>query len=87
MIRSTGTSGLIAAGSPPRSSIASRIAARSTTAGTPVKSCISTRAGWKGISTLGSAFASQPAIASTSSEVTEVPSSSRSAFSSRTLSE
>ena len=33
MIRSTSTSGLIAAGSPPRSSIASRIAARSTTAG------------------------------------------------------
>ena len=67
MTRSTSTSGLIAAGSPPRSSIASRIAARSTTAGTPVKSCISTRAGWKGISTEGSALASQLAIASTSS--------------------
>ena len=87
MTRSTSTSGLIAAGSPPRSSIASRIAARSTTAGTPVKSCISTRAGWKGISTEGSAFASQEAIASTSSELTDSPSSRRSAFSSSTLSE
>ena len=55
MTRSTGTSGLIFAGSPPSSSIASRIAARSTTPGTPVKSCISTRAGWNGISSLGSA--------------------------------
>ena len=53
----------------PISSIASRIAARSTTAGTPVKSCISTRAGWNGISTLGSAVASQVAIASTSAAV------------------
>ena len=85
--RSTSTSGLIAAGSPPISSIASRIAARSTTAGTPVKSCISTRAGWKGISTLGSAAASQPAIASTSAALTETPSSSRSTFSSSTLTE
>jgi hypothetical protein len=87
MIRSTSTCGLIAAGSPPSSSIASRIAARSTTAGTPVKSCISTRAGWKGISIDGSAFASQVAIASTSSAVTAVPSSSRRAFSRSTLSE
>ncbi len=56
-------------------------------AGTPVKSCISTRAGWNGISSEGSALASQDAIASTSAAVTESPSSSRSAFSSRTLSE
>jgi hypothetical protein len=67
--------------------MASLIAARSTTAGTPVKSCISTRAGWNGISTSGSALASQLAIASTSSAVTEVPSSRRSEFSSRTFSE
>ena len=40
-----GDSGLIRAASPPSSSIASRMAARSTIAGTPVKSCISTRAG------------------------------------------
>ena len=31
---------------PPIAFIASRMAARSTTAGTPVKSCSSTRAGW-----------------------------------------
>ena len=42
---SAGCSGLIRSGSPPSSRIASRIAARSTMAGTPVKSCISTRAG------------------------------------------
>jgi hypothetical protein len=40
-----GIRGLIFFGSPPTSSIALRIAARSTTAGTPVKSCITTRAG------------------------------------------
>jgi hypothetical protein len=85
MIRSTGTRGSIRSGLPPRASIASRIAARSTSAGTPVKSCISTRAGWKGISALGSAAASQVAIASTFSRVTDPPSSSRSAFSSKTL--
>ena len=50
MTSSTGTSGLIAAGSPPISAIASRIAARSTTHGTPVKSCRITRAGVKAIS-------------------------------------
>ena len=32
-------------GSPPRRAMAERIAARSTAAGTPVKSCSSTRAG------------------------------------------
>ena len=52
---SAGTSGLILAGSPPRSAIASRMAARSTTAGTPVKSCITTRAGVNAISFVGSA--------------------------------
>ncbi|ESU82798.1 hypothetical protein WRSd5_02412 [Shigella dysenteriae WRSd5] len=45
MTRSTGESGLTFAVSPPRRLTASRIAARSTTAGTPVKSCISTLAG------------------------------------------
>jgi hypothetical protein len=44
-----------------------------------------TRAGWKGISTEGSAAASQEAIASTSAAVTEVPSSKRRTFSSSTL--
>ena len=59
MTSSAGTSGLIFDGSPPRSAIASRIAARSTIAGTPVKSCITTRAGVKAISLLGSALWSQ----------------------------
>ena len=45
MTRWHGTSGLIFCASPPSAVIASRIAARSTTQGTPVKSCISTRAG------------------------------------------
>ena len=87
MTRSTGTSGLIFDASEPSSSIASRIAARSTIAGTPVKSCISTRAGWNGISSEGRPCASHEAIVSTSASVTESPSSSRSTFSSRTLSE
>jgi hypothetical protein len=38
-------SGLMRSGSPPNAVIASRIAARSTTQGTPVKSCSTTRAG------------------------------------------
>ena len=71
--------------SPPRSAIASRIAARSTTAGTPVKSCRITRAGVKAISSLGSALASQRASFSTSSAVTEPLPSVRSRFSSSTL--
>ena len=47
--------------------MASRMAARSTTAGTPVKSCMRIRAGAKAISVSGSASASQPASASMSS--------------------
>src|SRR5665647_3029142 len=44
MTSSAGASGLIRAGSPPRSAIASRMVARSTTQGTPVKSCMITPA-------------------------------------------
>ena len=54
MTSSAGASGLIFAGSPPRAPIASRMAARSTTHGTPVKSCMSTRAGVNWISVSGS---------------------------------
>ncbi len=43
-------SGLILRGSPPSLANASLMTARSTTAGTPVKSCMMTRAGLKGIS-------------------------------------
>ena len=75
------------AGSPPISAIASRIAARSTTQGTPVKSCRITRAGVNAISFEGSAFASQVASASMSSRRMPTPSSLRSRFSSSTLSE
>ena len=88
MTRSTGTSGLIFCGSPPRFFIASRIAARSTTAGTPVKSCISTRAGLKAIS-----FSAEPlfwiqfAASSMSALLVLRPSSLRSMFSIMTFKE
>ena len=51
---STGTSGLTCAASPPRVSSASRMAARSTTPGTPVKSCMRTRSGVRAISAASS---------------------------------
>ena len=85
MTSSAGASGLIFVGSPPRSAIASRMVARSTTQGTPVKSCMITRAGVNWISLSGSASASQPASARMSSAVMFAPSSVRSRFSSRTL--
>ena len=87
MTSSAGTSGLILLSSPPSSRIASRIAARSTIAGTPVKSCMTTRAGVKAISWLGSAVASQLARASMSWARIASPSSLRSRFSSRIFSE
>jgi hypothetical protein len=76
MTRSTGTSGLIWRGIAAELFMASRMAARSTTAGTPVKSCISTRAGRKAISfsTLPR-LSSQSATASMSALVTVRPSS------------
>ena len=49
--KSTGTNGLISSAFPPSFTTASLIAARSTTAGTPVKSYKITLAGLKGIST------------------------------------
>ena len=84
---SAGTSGLILFGSPPIVLIASRIAARSTTAGTPVKSCMITRAGVNAISFDGSSVAFQVASASMSAARIDSPSSLRSRFSSRILSE
>ena len=85
MTSSAGASGLICFGSPPSSTIASRIVARSTTHGTPVKSCMSTRAGVNWISVSGSASGSQPASARMWSAVMLAPSSVRSRFSSSTL--
>jgi hypothetical protein len=61
------------------------MAARSTMHGTPVKSCMSTRAGVKPISADGSAAGSQPASAWIWPAVIIRPSSLRSRFSSSTL--
>jgi hypothetical protein len=82
-----GTSGLILAGSPPMSAIASRIAARSTTAGTPVKSCMTTRAGVKAISADGLGLRVPARERLDVLALTPTPSSLRSRFSSSTLSE
>ena len=66
--------------------MASRMAARSTTAGTPVKSCIKTRAGRKAISfSVLPRLSSQAAMASMSGFVTVRPSSKRKRFSSSTF--
>ena len=83
--RSHGTSGLTFAGSPPRATIASRIAARSTTHGTPVKSCSTTRPGMKAISRSPTRFASNAASERTCSSVTTRPSQFLRHASSRTL--
>ena len=85
MTISAGESGLIFCGSPPISAMASRIVARSTMQGTPVKSCITTRAGVNWISWSGSAFGSQLTIARMWSAVMSAPSSVRSRFSRSTL--
>ena len=69
------------------STIASRIAARSTTPGTPVKSCISTRAGENAISCSARRPRPSSAIAATSAALTAPLPSVRSRFSSRTFSE
>ena len=65
--------------------MASRMVARSTMQGTPVKSCMITRAGVNWISWSGSAFGSQSAIARMWSAVMSAPSSVRSRFSSSTF--
>src|SRR5271157_2772379 len=83
MTRSAGSSGLARCGSAPMAASASRMAARSTTHGTPVKSWSSTRAGMKLISL---ELAPSPrATNATSSVETRRPSSCRSRFSSRIL--
>ena len=66
--------------------MALRMAARSTTAGTPVKSCISTRAGRKAIScSFLPRLLAQAAAASMSAFFTVRPSSWRRRFSSTTF--
>src|SRR5262252_9326763 len=74
-------------GSPPISLITSRIVARSTIAGTPVKSCISTRAGRNAISFAECFPDASPAKTRMSSAVTVELSSNRNRFSSMTFSE
>ena len=85
MTISAGARGLMTSGLPPRSATASRMVARSTMQGTPVKSCMMTRAGVNWIAVSGSAAGSQAARARTWSAVTLAPSSVRSRFSARTL--
>ena len=80
--RSTGTSGSIIFGSLPSRATAERMAARSTSSGTPVKSCSTMRATTNGISSVRSAFGFQLARARTSSSVTRLPSQLRSTDSS-----
>ena len=87
MTISAGLRGLTLSGSPPRVFTASRMVARSTTQGTPVKSCMRTRAGVNWISMLGSAVGSQPAMASMWSAVILAPSSVRRRFSPSTFKE
>ena len=72
-------------GSPPSAFMASRMAARSTTTGTPVKSWRRTRLGMKPISFAGFSLASQEASASTSAARAERPSSFLRRFSSSTF--
>ena len=74
--KSQGICGLIFAGSPPREAHASRMTAKSTNTGTPVKSWNSTRAGENSIS-----LPTSPALPA----ATMRPASSSAACSSRTL--
>src|ERR1035437_2200624 len=85
--RSTGWSGLILDALPPSFASASRMAARSTTQGTPVKSCSSTRAVRNAISLSTRSRTFHVAIARTSAALTKAPSSFRRRFSRRILSE
>ena len=85
MTSSAGASGSMREASPPSSATASRMVARSTTTGTPVKSCMTTRAGVNWISSVGSADGSQAPMDAMVSRVTFAPSSVRSRFSRSTL--
>ena len=87
MTRSTGWSGLMRFGSPPNRRMPSRMAAKSITAGTPVRSCSRMRAGMNAISFSGFAAGSHPASARMSSADTCRSSSHRSRFSNRIFKE
>src|ERR1043165_6701536 len=79
--------GLIRFGSPPSCLMTSRIVARSTIAGTPVKSCINTRAGRNAISFSRPFAVGEAVSAQMSSAETVCPSSKRNKFSSITFKE
>ena len=83
MTRSEWTTGLILRGSPPSLATASRMAARSTTTGTPVKSCSATRPGMYGNSVAGDFSCVQDATSATSSSDAGPRCALRRAFSSR----
>lgn len=85
MTKSTGHNGLIFWGSPPNLTIASLIAARSTTAGTPVKSCKITLAGLNGISIWFFDYFYQLRMFSTSLDLTSNSSQFLTALSNNTL--
>jgi hypothetical protein len=74
MTRSTGTSGSTIAGGLANRCVAERIAARSTSSGTPVKSCSRMRETTNGISVLRSACGCHAARARTSFSATRTPS-------------
>ena len=80
--RSTGTSGSMLLGLLPIWSATERMAAMSASSGTPVKSCSTTRATTKGISSSRLALACQLASCLTCSSVTFLPSQLRSTDSS-----
>ena len=75
--RSTGTSGSMIFGSRPIRATAERMAARSTSKGTPVKSCNTIRATTKGISSVRCALGDQFASACTLLSLTFFPSQLR----------
>ena len=80
--RSTGTSGSMTFGFRPIFEATPRIAARSHSRGTPVKSCSTMRARTNGISSVRGAFGFQFASCRTCSSVTFLPSQLRSTDSS-----
>ena len=80
--RSTGTSGSMVFGFLPMSAATLRMAARSASSGTPVKSCSTTRATTNGISSVRAAAGFQCASSDTCSAVTFLPSQLRSTLSS-----
>ncbi len=87
MTRSHGTCGLIFFGSPPSSAQASRITAKSTNTGTPVKSWNSTRAGENSTSSPVWPAKPAPTMRAAMADASSGVRPQRSAFSNNTVSE